>query len=78
METCYGCGVKAEAHPFVGVMANRDIEGREGVGSGFADVPVCAACHTDPEHRARGLKAHFFPREARRAGVALAGSSTLG
>jgi len=86
METCYGCGAKAESHPIIGVVNKDDVKAGTAVlenpdeGSDFVGVPVCAACHVDPEHRtAHDLKAHFFSAGpgAIRA-LVMAGSSDLG
>jgi hypothetical protein len=54
-DLCSGCGAVAPAHPIMGV--TRDTEtGR------MAAFPICAACWSDPSHRRRPLKMHFFDR----------------
>lgn len=90
METCYGCGAEAESHPIVGVLNSGDVDPKfdkksiianpDG-GSVFVGVPVCAACHQDPEHRdEHDLKCHFFDRSSASIARALvmAGSSSIG
>lgn len=50
---CSGCGTVAASHPFVGVA--RDAE------SGLMTAyPICYPCWSDPTHRQRPLKMHFF------------------
>lgn len=78
MEICYGCGAKAEAHPFVVVVNASDVETDEKSERGFAHVPVCAACHRDPSHRTTPIKGHFFPREMADRARDAAGSPNIG
>jgi hypothetical protein len=50
---CSGCGTVADAHPYAGVA--RDEE------SGLMTAyPICFLCWSDPAHRQRPLKMHFF------------------
>jgi hypothetical protein len=64
---CFGCGIRAEAHPMRAVLNEVDAE----VGSDplrFVTVDVCAPCHEDPAHRQRPIKGTFFtPKEAENA-----------
>ena len=50
---CSGCGAVAEGHPFVGVA--RDAETNL-----MTAYPICYLCWSDPSHRQRTLKMHFF------------------
>lgn len=91
METCYGCGAKADQHPVVGVLNAKDLKrGTKAVenpvsgqaapdGQKYEGVPVCDACHRDPAHRSQNaLKCHFFMRDNARLGLVMAGSPNLG
>lgn len=50
---CSGCGAVADLHPYVGVA--RDEE------SGLMTAyPICYQCWSNPAHRQRPLKMHFF------------------
>lgn len=90
-EICYGCGALSSAanpHPVVGVINSADLDdgwtsidnasGEPGEdGEQYVGVPVCGACHRDPQHRsAHPLKVHFFERKGNSAkfGIMTAGS----
>jgi hypothetical protein len=86
MEKCAGCGIAAregQAAAIVAVMNEEDAARSLGtvIGSpsakGFVAVPVCRACHEDPEHRAVPIKGAFFPRAQARRAVAAAGYSGI-
>jgi hypothetical protein len=68
IELCSCCD-EPGIHPWVGVVKS---------GDGWTHVPVCDACHRDPAHRKRKIKAHFFPAADADAAVAAAGSSNIG
>lgn len=90
IERCGGCGVGARVgngkagFPWSAVMSEEDakelpeIPEQEPSQRGFVTVPVCDACHRDPEHRVYPLKAHFFPRVAEQQAKAAAGSNQIG
>lgn len=50
---CSGCGAVAAHHPWVGV--TRDTESNL-----MTAFPICHACFSNPAHRQRPLKMHFF------------------
>jgi hypothetical protein len=84
-EACAGCDQEpaaGEQHPWVAVMNHADIEALPNEAlheaDAFGSVPVCEACHQDPGHRKRALKAHFFPRAMARRATVLAGSDDIG
>lgn len=65
MESCYGCGIRAEQHPMVAVMKHDEEEATKvesDPGKLWMAVPVCSACHTDPAHRTAAIKGTFFAR----------------
>jgi len=80
-------------HPVIGVINERDVDDSFGHvvenptedtgpdGEFYVGVPVCRACHVDPQHRRlRPLKCHFFERVGNTHKMALiaAGSSDIG
>jgi hypothetical protein len=77
LKACAGCNILAAEHPMVAVVAKRDalvpalVTSRDGR---FAAVPVCGACWTDPAHRRRPIKGHFFERAQADDAVAFAGA----
>lgn len=72
-EECYGCGVRAMRHPWVGVMK---LKGE--FAEPFTWRPICDTCNRDPTNRKRRLKCHFFPRSQAERAVAAAGSPSIG
>lgn len=80
--SCVGCGILAEHHPIVAVMAPADVP--DGVPTsaagprGFVAAPVCRDCHVDPAHRVRPIKGHFFDANAAAVAVYYAGSTSVG
>lgn len=69
VELCSGCGAVAPRHPIVGVCHDEAGE--------MAAFPVCHACWTDPSHRQRPLKMHFFDRSQAEAAVDAAARNIL-
>jgi hypothetical protein len=82
METCYGCGAQGARFPIVAVMNAEDAvtpqPDKTPSERGFIDVPVCAECHRDPQHRKVPIKGHFFGREQAKVAVEAAGSADIG
>lgn len=79
---CIGCGILAPAHPVVAVMHATDVPDGVSMSApndrGFVATPCCAACHQDPAHRVRPIKAHFFASTDAAAAVFHAGSNAIG
>jgi hypothetical protein len=75
-QQCAGCGIYAEKHPMVAVMATGDASvlplasSKDGK---FVVVGVCNDCHQDPAHRHVPIKGAFFTPEQATDAVALAG-----
>lgn len=59
---CSGCGAVAASHPYVGVARDEET----GLMTAY---PICYLCWSDPSHRQRVLKFHFF--DARQANEAV-------
>lgn len=82
-ERCYGCDAQADTHPKVAVMSRGDVEPGRALEHdkisqrGFVSVPVCQACHENPDHRTRPIKAHFFDRDQVDTALVNAGASNL-
>jgi len=79
---CVGCGILAANHPVVAVMQPADVPDGVQVSvagpRGFVAAPCCDACFTDPAHRVRPIKGHFFPAADAAVGVYHAGSNSIG
>jgi len=84
MESCIGCGAKAEAHPWVGI--GQVLKGPLSKPDGkIASHPICEACQQEPEHRSRcrgvlglRLKLHYFPRAQEKRALLMAGRAKIG
>lgn len=63
-EACFGCGIADTDHPMRAVLNEVDAgTGRNPLK--FVTVHVCGLCHTEPTHRRRPIKGHFFiPQKA--------------
>jgi hypothetical protein len=59
---CSGCGAVAASHPFVGVARDQET-------NLMTAYPICYQCWSNPSHRQRPLKMHFF--DAHQAGDAV-------
>lgn len=65
MESCFGCGIRANEHPIVAVMKFDESETTRVAsdpGKLWMALPVCPACHVDPAHRTVTIKGTFFTR----------------
>jgi hypothetical protein len=67
---CSGCGAVAPEHPYVGVA--RDDE--TGLMTAY---PICGACWSDPSHRQRTLKMHYFQSDQAAVAVTAAEENIL-
>jgi hypothetical protein len=74
-------------HPVVCMMNKDDVAALDHVDEtsgqseaskrGFVHVPVCKACHENPEHRVFPLKGHFFMRDQAASALVHAGSNAI-
>jgi hypothetical protein len=67
---CSGCGAVATLHPYVGVARDQET----GLMTAY---PVCYLCWSDPTHRQRVLKMHFFEERQAEDAVAAAEANIL-
>lgn len=86
MEVCIGCGIRAEQHPMVAIMAESDVEAhqyatleqaierKESNGTKWAAMAVCDPCWKNPKP---GVKGHYQHRKDLKAGLAAAGSNSI-
>ncbi len=72
MEICIGCDKVAHEQPFVAIVPAPDSPVK------FIAAPFCLECWSDPTHRLRVIKAHYFPRAAAHVALNAAGSGSIG
>lgn len=80
-EVCATCGANGGSHPIVAMVALSELP--SGIiplksNSGWAALSICGACHRDPAHRSRKIKAHFFGRAQLDQALTHAGSESIG
>lgn len=82
-EKCIGCDTELEQKAIAAYAIMNELDFAANkiaprvLGKGrFHASPVCMACHVDPSHRKRLLKAHFMPPHLLKIGIEKAGTTT--